>query len=500
MHASFILTHRLKQLVFFTAILLAFPAAKAQTWTPQNSGVTRDLEAIVFTNDTSGWALGKSSGGAASGTLVRTTRAGQPWGRPQPGISGGTWYDAFFTSSLTGFAAGKTAGGDDEGIIRRTTDGGNTWQVVAADIEEELYAIHFADSLHGWSCGKDGVLLATTDGGLTWAFQQVPEEEDLTGIAALSPLEAVVTAEDGLLFRTQNGGTSWTELPSPTDRDLLAVTLRPSGRGWAVGEHGVLLFTADSGRTWSRQVSGTGNDLTAVQFVNDSTGWVVGKYGTVLVTFSGGRQWAAQASQTQQHILDLAMVNDSTGWFCGQNGIIHRYGRSQTPVTPVQPGTLQALFSTISPAVQGIPHPFADLSTGAVQSWRWDFGDGGTDSVQFPIHTYDSAGIWQVRLIVTDSAGLQDTFTAPLVVIPLVQVQVSPNPSPVPSGILLIQGAFSGPYSVTLTDLTGAVVANWTNQTGNTFQIPAQSIPPGTYLLTVQLANGYRYSTRWVIQ
>jgi PKD repeat protein len=34
-------------------------------------------------------------------------------------------------------------------------------------------------------------------------------------------------------------------------------------------------------------------------------------------------------------------------------------------------------------------------------SWHWDFGDGGTDSVQLPTHTYVNHGVYNVKVIVT---------------------------------------------------------------------------------------------------
>ncbi len=41
---------------------------------------------------------------------------------------------------------------------------------------------------------------------------------------------------------------------------------------------------------------------------------------------------------------------------------------------------------------------FTDLSVGDPVSWEWDFGDGGTDSSQNPIHIYTKAGKYPVKL------------------------------------------------------------------------------------------------------
>jgi gliding motility-associated-like protein len=47
----------------------------------------------------------------------------------------------------------------------------------------------------------------------------------------------------------------------------------------------------------------------------------------------------------------------------------------------------------------------SSISTGAIESWQWDFGDGTKSSQQHPIHTYSSLGTYQVTLSVTYSNG-----------------------------------------------------------------------------------------------
>src|SRR3990172_2372266 len=63
--------------------------------------------------------------------------------------------------------------------------------------------------------------------------------------------------------------------------------------------------------------------------------------------------------------------------------------------------------------------PFTDQSTGTPTQWAWDFGDGNTDVVQNPSHTYNAAGTFSVTLIATNSSGCKDTFAQTVVVYPL---------------------------------------------------------------------------------
>lgn len=70
----------------------------------------------------------------------------------------------------------------------------------------------------------------------------------------------------------------------------------------------------------------------------------------------------------------------------------------------------QANFSAVNNSGCGpLTVIFTDQSTDAV-AWLWNFGDGGTSGLQNPVHTYNSAGSYDVRLIVTDIHGCRDTL------------------------------------------------------------------------------------------
>ncbi len=56
---------------------------------------------------------------------------------------------------------------------------------------------------------------------------------------------------------------------------------------------------------------------------------------------------------------------------------------------------------------------FTDLSrpiSDSITSWLWNFGDGATDTLQNPIHQFDSVGVYNVSLIVESSSGNSDTL------------------------------------------------------------------------------------------
>src|SRR5690606_39869418 len=52
-------------------------------------------------------------------------------------------------------------------------------------------------------------------------------------------------------------------------------------------------------------------------------------------------------------------------------------------------------------------------STGVIDTYLWDFGDGNTSADQNPVHTFTAPGTYTVELTVTGPGGT-DTATLPI--------------------------------------------------------------------------------------
>jgi PKD repeat protein len=81
-----------------------------------------------------------------------------------------------------------------------------------------------------------------------------------------------------------------------------------------------------------------------------------------------------------------------------------------TPL-PLYAQTLTASFSaTPDSGVGPLSVDFTDESFGGIiTSWSWTFGDGGTDTLQNPTHTFTDTGSFSVTLTVTGPSGSDDT-------------------------------------------------------------------------------------------
>ena len=99
---------------------------------------------------------------------------------------------------------------------------------------------------------------------------------------------------------------------------------------------------------------------------------------------------------------------------------------------------------------------FTDSSVASfgIASWNWDFGDGGTDTVQNPSYIYQTPGIYTVLLMITDSNGCISTRTR----VSYVQV-IGPD---VNFGADTTTGCPNTTINFTDSTIFGAPITNWT--------------------------------------
>ena len=64
----------------------------------------------------------------------------------------------------------------------------------------------------------------------------------------------------------------------------------------------------------------------------------------------------------------------------------------------------QAQFSVVTDSLTSYPfyYHFKDLSTGSINAWYWDFGDGSFSTEQNPTHQFEEPGNYKVCLTISD--------------------------------------------------------------------------------------------------
>jgi PKD repeat protein len=87
-------------------------------------------------------------------------------------------------------------------------------------------------------------------------------------------------------------------------------------------------------------------------------------------------------------------------------------------VTGPPPTTNTPPVANFGVACTGLSCTFSDSSTdaeGSIKAWQWDFGDGNSSTEQNPVHDYATAQTYNAKLTVTDSGGLTNSVTKPVV-------------------------------------------------------------------------------------
>lgn len=112
-----------------------------------------------------------------------------------------------------------------------------------------------------------------------------------------------------------------------------------------------------------------------------------------------------------------------------------------------------AAFTASASGVYNENYLFLDQSTGAT-SWDWYFGEGSTASSQNTAFVYDSTGLYNVSLVVTNAAGCSDSVTVQISVGGIIVPNVfSPNGD-------MINDAF-GIQTTGLTDYKLSIYDRW---------------------------------------
>ena len=129
---------------------------------------------------------------------------------------------------------------------------------------------------------------------------------------------------------------------------------------------------------------------------------------------------------------------------------------------------------------------FTDKSSGNPTTWAWDFQNDGTvdSTAKNPIFKYMTAGTYDVKLTVTNSAGTFFTVKKPFIVVDVADCTVPSFTGKKRNNAQSLWGASGAGFTTTVQDVAGAPKGNYT--------IGFQSITPGTIIpcnSTIQVSD-----------
>ena len=327
-----------------------------------------------------------------------------------------------------------------EGDILKTTDGGDTWTTLSQNISTSLSAISFADQDTGYICTLDNKIIKTTDGGTTWTtvyngsvnFDKIQFKDGHNGVALGT--QKLYTSDGGATWSTGTGGSNYWDLDyaegdtyfgaylggalgKSTDGGATWTDVASLGQmagmvdfldgtyGMFGGDVSTVKTTTDGGATWTTNQVGSGQGFLACGgYYDKDTLYVTGSPGEVSKSTDGGQTWSTDTTVTGQSFRGMVVTPFNVVFMCGKedNSSVGTIWRK------IGESPLQADFEAdVTATCVGSSVDFTDLSIGAITSWDWSF-EGGTPSSssdQNPTVTYNSTGVFDVELTITDEFG-----------------------------------------------------------------------------------------------
>lgn len=229
-----------------------------------------------------------------------------------------------------------------------------------------------------------------------------------------------------------------------------------------------------------------------------------------------GEKWSPVLVGTDNAVLALEVYNDELyvggGFHKAGDSIcnfIARYYEPPDTCCDYLQAIIQPKNAVLKISDSTTVHFYNNIIHGG--SWYWDFGDGGTDTVRMPVHTYADTGVYNVSVIVTylnctdtayttitivDDTGIKDNKEDTVEYLG----QNIPNPFDNSTAI-----PYYVPYGskgfLQITDAKGELVDEYALQQGkNKLTISLEYLKAGTYFYSIVIDGKVMQTKKMVLE
>lgn len=401
-------------ILFITGISPLFLSAQSgPPWVKTNVGYNFIFRAIDFPSnqDNIGFLGGESLTYSGDGLVLKTIDGGVTWTPVWSGADMGV-EGASFPDLNTGYIAGWPNNAQGWYGAGKTTNGGTTW--TSMNVTGNLYFftdIVFKDVNNGIVVGQTnsgGGVWWTSNGGTTWTPS--------SGVAAIPQHACHISGNvyflvdnNGNIQKSVNNGQSWTTVHSIPGLYILGIDHFGDNTIMTCGDYGVICKSYDGGNTWEDMTVGVDiwHDF-AWEFQDNV--FVCGTPELVFESTDGGVTWdnSFPGSSQQAALYEAVFTPNGKGFICGSQGTLLKRA----------PSCAAGFTASSTSTCTGKTVVFTNTSYGNNLTFSWLF-EGGTPAVssdQNPVVTYNSTGIFDVKLTVsngnwTDSLRKADYIT-----------------------------------------------------------------------------------------
>jgi photosystem II stability/assembly factor-like uncharacterized protein len=210
------------------------------TWTQSISAPTSgNFRAISFPDPTHAFIA------CDSGNVLRSINGIRNWQKINLGTTQNLYGISFPGRNELGYVVGNS------GTIMKTTNAGDSWVSIPPPLSFDVRGVFFLSADTGWIVGSGGRVFKTVTGG-DWS-SQASGSDQLYGVCASTNLNVFAVGEHNTIMKSINGGAQWYDQNSgfPPTTTIYAISF-PHGDsfGFVCGSSGWVAKTTNGGTTW----------------------------------------------------------------------------------------------------------------------------------------------------------------------------------------------------------------------------------------------------------
>lgn len=328
---------------------------QGQSWVQADVPVVQMLNAVDFSGESLGWAVGHD------GNIIHTSDGGETWVLQRNGL------EAQKQSNISSLTVARQKVKELELLVEQASlssppeveeevepvvedDNVEAIEEKALSLEEQLdeakwemqtaqerldspviasplMDVWFADENNGWAVGAFGTLLQTTDAGKTWIDRSgdINNTEDYHLNAVIGAAGTLfIAGEAGYMIYSRDNGLTWTQSDLGYEGSIFGLVAAQDGSFVvSTGLRGNTFRTDDGGVTWQALNPKVDYSLSN-GFIYKSTNIIlVGTGGSIAISEDKGNSFKRYTLATRSSLSSVIALDNGQFLLVGQGGIHH---------------------------------------------------------------------------------------------------------------------------------------------------------------------------------
>ena len=404
------------------------------------------------------------------------------------------------TTSLLTYGSNILAGG--QGYTAYSTDNGISWTSVLYT-SGTSFAVIGSNIFTG--CYRMSI---SSDSGITWTQMNNNVPPNYPGVLAACGTNLYAGIDylfctGGGMYKSIDSATSWTVINSGLQNSWIQA-LAVKDTNIFAGTTGGIFRLSNNDTIWTPVSHGLTNYDIRSFIVSGSNIFAGSNGGGVFLSMDNGANWVAVNTGLPASTAVYALAISGNYLYAGTLNA----GVWKRSLTDILMSNCSALF-TLEADTTTPHHYFVTNNAFGTPplTYTWSWGDGTTDNVAYPSHTYSTAGYYNICLTITDSIGCTSTYcdstylqksTNSMLTIDVIpqgttginenellnQIKTYPNPV---INYLTIE---TPPQStIKISSIQGQLIKTLATS-GSKINVDVSSLPCGVYLVEVRTEKG----------